>query len=307
MTKKLSVIVICITPFDEARRVDEAKMRKQLGRLRDAGVSVFVGGSGTGEGYSLDPEERDRILAIAVEELKGKVPVYADGVEPHTTKEMVSFVRQVENSGVDAVRVMPIEIGHAAKPSVVELERYNSTVIEASGSPIIITSHQAVGYVLPIDLIERLLNRFPSIIGINYGGTDITYLAELIARVGDRISIHCAGPYNGLSVLGLGGNGFMGGESNFMPSLVGSVISAYQAKDAERVRVSFGKLMALAAVINRYGGFTVRGLKPAMNAFGFPGGMLREPRVALEPAEIDKMVNELLAIKIPGVPAARVN
>ena len=82
MEKKLSAIVISITPFDGAGRLDEGALRRQLGRLRDAGVSVYVAGSGSGEGYALAPEERDRVLAIAVEELKGKVPVRAMGCEP---------------------------------------------------------------------------------------------------------------------------------------------------------------------------------------------------------------------------------
>ena len=48
MTKKLSAIVISITPFDEKGRLDEPAFRFHLGRLREAGVAVFVGGSGSG-------------------------------------------------------------------------------------------------------------------------------------------------------------------------------------------------------------------------------------------------------------------
>jgi len=42
---------------------------------RDAGVSVYIGRRGAAEGNTLTRDERDRVLAIAVEELKGKVPV----------------------------------------------------------------------------------------------------------------------------------------------------------------------------------------------------------------------------------------
>src|SRR5690242_19555935 len=113
---KLSVITIAITPFDSAGRVDEAGFRAHLRRLREGGVSAYIAGSGSGEGYSLTPDEVDRVLTIAVEELKGKVGVYADGVEPRTTREMVNYVKRVGKLGTDAVRIMPLEIGHAAKP-----------------------------------------------------------------------------------------------------------------------------------------------------------------------------------------------
>ena len=300
--RNLSVIVISITPFDESGLVDEAAFRRHLRRLGEAGVSVFVGGSGSGEGYTLTPEERKRILTIAVEELGGKVPVFADGVEPRTAKEMMRFVLDVEPLRVDAIRIMPLDPGHGAKPNPVEIERYHRAVAETTLRPIILTSHQAAGYVLPLDLIERLADRYSHIRGINYGGTDTTYLADMIKRFAGRMQVHCAGCTNGLTTLTLGGNGFMGNEGNFAPTLVASVIAAFKAGDAVALKESFGKLMSLAAIVRRYGGSSLRGLKPMLNLFGLPGGTLREPRVALEAAEVEKMARAVDALQIPGAP-----
>ena len=297
--KKLSVITISITTFDSADRVDEAAYRAHLRRLREGGVSVYIAGSGSGEGYTLTPDEVDRLLAIAVEELKGKVGVYADGVEPRTTREMVAYMRRVEKSGVDAVRIMPLEIGHASKPTVKELDKYHSTVIESTSAPLILTSHEAAGYVVPIDLIESLANRYSHVEAVNYGGKDTTYLAELIRRMSGRLVVHCAGCTNGLTTLALGGNGFMGNEGNIAPALVNSVITAFETNDKEQVRARFGKLMSLAKIVHHFGGSSLRGLKPLLNALGLPGGMLREPRFPLEPAEIEKMVKAVKELNIP--------
>ena len=49
MKKKLSAVVVCLTPFDNEGRLDEAAFRRQLGRLCDAGVCVYTAGSGSGE------------------------------------------------------------------------------------------------------------------------------------------------------------------------------------------------------------------------------------------------------------------
>ena len=54
-------------------------IRRHLRRMAAAGVGVYLGGGGSGEGYVLAPEEARRLLAIGVEELKGKVPVRVDG------------------------------------------------------------------------------------------------------------------------------------------------------------------------------------------------------------------------------------
>ena len=47
-----------------------------------AGIGVYLGGGGSGEGYVLSADEARRLLQIGVEELKGKVPVRAMGVDP---------------------------------------------------------------------------------------------------------------------------------------------------------------------------------------------------------------------------------
>jgi 4-hydroxy-tetrahydrodipicolinate synthase len=302
MKKKLSAIVICLTPFAADGTLDEAAFRRQLGRLRDAGVSVYVAGSGSGEAYSLTPDERDRVMAIAVEELKGRVPVRAMGCEPRLIADMVDFMRAAERANVDAAQIFSLDIGHGSKPTTPELERYYSTVIESTSLPVYLSSHRAAGYVIPLDLIESLVKRYPTIRGVAYAGPDIGYLGELIARVGDRIEVHSAGGGNALTVLGLGGNGFMGGEGNFAPTLFASVISSWEAGDYDRLRSSFGKMIALIAINNKYGGSAMRALKPLMNAFGLPGGTLRPPRMPISDGDLDAVVKAVLKLEIPDLP-----
>ena len=72
-----------------------------------------------------------------------------------------------------------------------------------------------------------------------------------------------------------------------------------------RLRESYGKLMGLAAIINRFGGSTLRGLKPMLNAFGLPGGALREPRLPISSADLDEMIKAVLALKLPDMPPLR--
>src|SRR6476660_7136335 len=140
MSRKRYVIVISITPFDGAGRLDETAFRAHLRRLGEAGVSVYVGGSGSGEGYALSFEERERVFAIAVEELKGKVPIAAMGCEPHLPSEMVEFLRRAEHHRLDFAQIFSLDIGHSAKPTPRELEQYYSTVIDASSIPVYLSS-----------------------------------------------------------------------------------------------------------------------------------------------------------------------
>ena len=302
MNKKHYVIVISITTFDENGVLDEAAFRAHLRRFAEAGVSVYVGGSGSGEGYALTYEERERVFQIAVEELKGKVPVAAMGCEPHVATEMTEFLKRAEANGLDFAQIFSLDIGHGAKPTPKEMEAYYATAIGDSSIPVYLSSHYSAGYFIPIDLIEKLIGRFPTIRGVAYGGTDTLYLNELIQRVGDQVDVVCAGPLNAVNALALGGNGFMGGEGNFSPKLVQSVITAYEAGDMEALRASFSTLMSFTVTQKKYGGSSMRAMKPLLNAFGLPGGTLRAPRLPISDEELEGVIRQTIALDLPGIP-----
>ncbi|MEO8753314.1 MAG: dihydrodipicolinate synthase family protein, partial [Casimicrobiaceae bacterium] len=231
MTIRRSAFVMSITPFAANGALDEPAYRAHLRRLCAAGVGVYVGGSASGEGFSLSPEERDRVLAIAIEELKGKVPVRAMGCEVRHLAETLDYLQATAPHALDAVHVFAPEMGHASKPTTAELETYYGAAIAATAHRVVLSTYQALGFDVPVALLERLVARFPQIAGFFYGGTDARYLSTVIARLADRIEIHCAGPYNALTTLGLGGAGFMGHEGNLSPELPARVIAAFERGD----------------------------------------------------------------------------
>ena len=86
-----STFVVSITPFRADGALDEVGLRGHLARRRDAGVGVYLAGSGSGEGYTLTPDETRRVLEIGVEVLGGHAPVRAMGVEPRTASDAVAL------------------------------------------------------------------------------------------------------------------------------------------------------------------------------------------------------------------------
>ena len=238
-----SAFVMSITPFDDQGALDEPAFRKHLQRLRNAGVGVYIGSSASGEGFSLSRDELDRMLAIAVEELKGKVNLRAMGVEARHAGEMIDFLKLASRHALDAVHVFGPEMGHAAKPTPAELEHYFTSVIETTSQRVVLSSYHTLGFNLPVTLLERLLHRFPQISGFFYGGSDIRYLSEIIEHFSGRIEVHCAGPSNALTTLSLGGNGFMGHEGNLAPTIAADMISAFENGDHARLHKAYALLL----------------------------------------------------------------
>jgi len=299
MSKNYSAIVHSLTPFNEKFELDENALRLHLRRLRDAGVSVYLGAAGAAEGYTLTRDERNRILQIAVEELKGKVPVRAAGVEPKDAAEMASYLRDAEKIGVDASQIYSLDMGHGLIPNRKELEAYFRTAIEATSLPVIISNQKKVGYGLPLDLVEQLAARYSNFVGFAYDVGDTFYMIELIQRLGERLEIHCSGTENALFTLGMGGNGYQGLEGNIAPKLAATVVSAFVAKDPDLMHESFRKLMQLRAILRGPVRSNQRAAKALLNAYGLSGGTIRPPRLPVSREELADVIKAVRALNIP--------
>src|SRR5580704_9925703 len=185
-----SAFVISITPFDRDGHLDESALRGHLKRMAAAGVGVYVGGGGSGEGFTLSDEEASRVLEIGVEELKGKVPLRSMGVEPRTARQMIEFAHKAKAAGVDATQIYSLDQGHGHRPTEEEIETYFSDILAEVDLPVILSSHQSVGYLIPVDLIAKLVEKFDQIIGINCSQPDLAYLTSVIDAVDNRVDVH---------------------------------------------------------------------------------------------------------------------
>ena len=282
MGRELSTFVISITPFDDEERLDEHAFRLHLRRLADAGIGVYVGGGGSGEGYALSPAETRRVLEIAVEELRGRVPVRAMGVEPRTARQTVELARTVAELGLDAMQVYSLDMGHGNVPRPAELERYFADILDEVRVPAVISTHQSVGYQLPIDLLVRLAGRYDSVIGINCTNPDVRYLLELVDALEDRVAVHVGGPMQAMTALSFGASGFLSSEGNLAPRLCVAVIDSYRDGDITAAAESFTELMRLFSLNMQNGG--LRCTKAALRLLGLPGGIPRRPRLPITDA-----------------------
>ncbi len=279
MRRPPSTFVVSITPFTRDGALDEPGLRRHLGRMRDAGIGAYLAGSGSGEGYTLSEAETARVLELGVEELAGRVPVRAMGVEPRTAAEMVTRVHQAELVGVDAVQVYSLDQGHGNQPTPHELERYLGSVLDATTAPVVLSTHESVGYLLPIELVATLVRDTDRVIGVNCSTGDVPYLQRLLDAIEGRVDVHVGGPMHALTCLAAGGQGFLSSDANLAPRLCASVIEHATTGDLAALQDAFRTLLRLYAATRALGGITAT--KAALDLLGLPGGPPRPPRVPL--------------------------
>lgn len=279
--RDVSTFVVSLTPFAEDGTLDEAELRAHLQRLAAAGIGVYLGGSGSGEGYTLSHEERERLFAIGREELAGRVAVRAMGVEPRSAAEAIALGEQVAKSGLDAMQLYSLDMGHGNRPRPEELETYLCDVLDAVPCPVVLSSHQAMGYALPPALVGDLVERYDRIIGINFTHPDVTELVRMLGAVAGRIDVHVGGPMQAISALVLGAQGYLSSDGNLAPRLCVSVARHHRNGELAERDASFAKLLALFARTRRLGGISAT--KGALRELRLPGGWPRRPRLPVEP------------------------
>jgi 4-hydroxy-tetrahydrodipicolinate synthase len=272
-----SVFVISITPFGPDGEFDEDALRGHLRRLAAGGVGVYVGGGGSGEGYAMSDAEAQRLVEVAVEELKGKVPVRAMGKEPRLAGEMIDYVRMATAAGIDACQIYSLDQGHGHRPTMPELETYFTDILDAVEVPCVISTHQSVGYQVPVSMLTRLVERFPHVVGINSSHQDLGYLRQIIDAVGDEVTVHVGGPMQALTNLALGGDGYLTSEANLAPFTCRRVVDAYEAGDVAGMMSAFNAVIRLFEAL--YGGGGIRATKAVLSSLGLPGGAPRKPQL----------------------------
>jgi 4-hydroxy-tetrahydrodipicolinate synthase len=291
--KPYSTFVVSITPFRADGALDEVGLRGHLARQRDAGVGVYLAGSGSGEGYALTPDETRRVLEIGVEVLGGHVPVRAMGVEPRTAHDAVALARVAADVGVDAFQLYSLDQGHGNRPTPAELDRYVRTVLDAVDLPVVLSTHQSVGYLLPVELLASILDGGGPVMGVNCSTADVTYLLRVVEAVDGRADVHVGGPLHALTVLGLGGQGFLSSDANLAPRLCASVVEAARRGDLTALHDAYAELMRLYTVTRELGGITAT--KAVLDLLGLPGGgPPRPPRCPADAPTRDAVQRRLI-------------
>lgn len=298
---RLQTFAISITPFHEDGSIDLDAFGAHLTRIGEAGVGVYVGGGGSGEGYTLSFDETAMLVEHAVDTLKGKTPIRAMGVEPRTARQMIEFLNMAEAKGVDAAQIYSLDVGHGHVPTPAELSAYFGEVLRSSSMPLVLSTHQSVGYVIPASVIVELFETHSQLIGLNISHQDPNYLRSLIDALGERIDICVGGPHQAPMAMALGGQGFLSSEANLAPRLCRSVIEAAQAGDNALYLERWGTLLRLFMAL--YGNGGIRVTKAILGEFGLPGGYPRPPRLPAEKEAVERamaVVNNCNIAQIEG-------
>jgi len=265
------IIPAMVTPFDKKGKVNKAKLRVLVNFLLKAGVHGLFPVGSQGEFYALDKEEKKEIIETVVDEVGGKVPVYA-GTGAITTKEAITLTRIAEDIGADAVSVItPFFIC----PSQDELYEHYLNIAKSTNLPVLLYNNPGrSGVNLSAELVERL-SKIDNIVGIKDSSGDMTLTSEYIRRCGDNFSVLSGRDTLIFGTLLYGGKGSIAATGNIAPRLIVEIYESYIRGDVEKARQAQAKLAPLRLAFS-LGSFPVV-VKEALKLVGIDVGPPREP------------------------------
>jgi 4-hydroxy-tetrahydrodipicolinate synthase len=153
------IVPACIVTFDADGGFDERAYRRYLQWLLPQGPVALAINADTGEGPHLWPDERERVLRVAVQEA-GDVPVVA-GLSAMFTAQAVDEAKRAEDAGARGLLVFPIPAyqGMPLDPAIPVA--YHEAIARGSRLPMVAFQLQpALGGVI---FSEETLRRIASI------------------------------------------------------------------------------------------------------------------------------------------------
>ncbi len=221
-----------VTPFGADGSLDEAAMRRLVRRQIESGIDFLVPCGTTGESPTLSREEHLRVVAITVEEARGKKPVLA-GAGGYNTREVIELARECEKLGADGVlSVTP----YYNKPTQEGLYQHYKAIAAKLHLPLIVYSVQGrTGVNVEPATLARLAE-IDNIIGVKEASGNISQQAEVLRCVPENFAVLSGDDAIAIPLIALGGRGLISVVSNQIPAEMTELVRAANHNDFASAR-----------------------------------------------------------------------
>ena len=225
-------IVALITPFDETGSVNYKKLRELIDWHAEQGTDGILVLGTTGETPALTEEEQDEIVAVAVAQSGGRVPVIANSGTNNTEKSIARSIR-FEKMGVDGLLVIT---PYYNKPNRSGMIEHFYKIADSVSIPVYIYNVPGrTGTCISVDIVEEL-SRHRNIAGIKEASGDIGYAAKLSKLISDDFSVYCGNDDITVPMMSLGASGTISVWANLMPAAVHEMTRAFLEKQVREAR-----------------------------------------------------------------------
>ncbi len=271
-----------VTPFRDGE-VDERSLRELIEWQIQNGVDGLVPCGSTGESATLTHSEHERVIRIAIEQARKRVPVLA-GTGSNSTAEAIRLTAFAREIGADgALLISP----YYNKPTQEGIFKHYKMIAAAVDLPLFVYNIPGrTGSNITPETFARLCE-IRNIAGVKEASGQMDQVMDIRRLCGDRLTILSGDDSLTVPIMGLGGKGVIAVITNVMPREMHELAAAALANDFARAREIHYKMLPLMRAL-----FLETNPIPVKQALAFMGKCspeMRMPLLQMSPAVGEKL------------------
>lgn len=279
-----------VTAFTEDLVFDRDAYSEHVGWLSGFPAAALFAAGGTGEFFSLAPEEVPEVV-LAAKQAAASTPII--GGCGYGTAIATSIARSLEKAGADGILLLPHYLIAAEQEG---LYHHVKAVCDSVGIGVIVYNRD--NSVLSAETIARLAEVCPNLVGYKDGVGNMELVTSVTNLLGDRLSYVGGMPTHegyAAAYYGAGVTTYSSAVFNFVPELALRFFDAMRDGDRQTPnRILREFFYPFGAIRERRKGYAVSIIKAGVRAVGYRPGPVRPPLTDLTTAEVAEL-EELIA------------
>lgn len=282
------VVTAMVTPFDEDGALDLDAAQALARWLVDHGSDGLVVAGTTGEGPTLDDEEKLALWRAVAEAVT--VPVVA-GSTSNDTAHSIELTKAAEASGVAAILA---QTPYYNRPSQAGIEAHFRSIAGATSLPVLLYDIPVrTGRKIDHDTLLRLATDVENIVGVKDAAGDPAASARLLAEAPPGFEMYSGDDPLTLPLLAIGAVGVVGVASHWAAPQFQEMVESFAGGDVRAALESHRRLLSSFAYETSDTNPYPVPAKAMMRLLGQPAGHCRLPHVEVGS---DELVAEARAI-----------
>jgi len=290
------VLPAIITPFkrNSAMDLDIQGLERNIEFLLASGIHGIVPCGSTGESATLTFAEHEKVIAVTIDMVNGKIPILA-GTGSNNTAEAVRLTKAAKDSGADGVLVIS---PYYNKPNRAGLVKHYTKLADLDIPVVVYNVPGRTGQNLEPDLIAELAQH-PNIVGVKEASGNIGQISRIIEATQDEDFAVISGDDNlTFPIMALGGSGVISVAANVDPVRMVAMCEAMKKGDMKKALSLHYALSPLFR--SMFIDTNPIPVKRAVELIGMAGGPVRLPLDNLD----DKKTEQLKKI-LSTIPASK--
>ncbi|MBV8116948.1 MAG: 4-hydroxy-tetrahydrodipicolinate synthase [Candidatus Eremiobacteraeota bacterium] len=261
-----------ITPFDRNGALDAAEAQRLARWLVDRNTDGLVLAGSTGEGQTLERDERVELWSAVKQAVGGRAAIIANA-GTNDTRQSVAAAIDAAAAGADAILAV---VPYYNKPTQTGMLKHFGAIAQATSLPTIVYNIPGrTGANMLAETLLELAATHATVIGVKESSGDLKQIGTILNLRPAHFKVWAGDDHLFLPCLSMGADGVVGVASHLCSREYRQMLDAYQAGRTGEAAAIHLKLLPLIDAL--FATTSPIPVKWAMNQLGFSAGECRLP------------------------------